>query len=378
MPAAPPHLDRCVAGLELSATATWALDAETVQLVWANDAAVALWGVASREALVARDVVSGVPEVVMERTRHVFAQVAAGKHMREEWTLYPDGVATRVLLDLRAVTLPSGRAGVLSQAIPITNATPAPLERAAAMSRYSSAITALVDKRGRLLAQNPQALSTFGELDSWFSWFADPALPRQLLEGALADERVQLLARVSARGAPRWHLIDARAMRDPVHGELGVLVEHRDESSRLAAEELAEDRGQRIDTLRSTLALVESQQRAILELSAPLLELGDQTLVVPIIGQLDDERGAAITSKLLAGVAARHVRTVILDVTGVVAIDESSARHLQRMIRALRLLGARPMLSGIRPELARELGRVGAELDGVETVRSLAAALRRA
>lgn len=67
---------------------------------------------------------------------------------------------------------------------------------------------------------------------------------------------------------------------------------------------------------------------------------------------------------------------MILDVTGVVAVDDGSAARLHHLLRALQLLGATPMITGIRPELAMQLVASGLELAGVSTLRSLADGLR--
>lgn len=371
------HLARCEAGLAQSAVPVWIFVADTTEFVWANDAAVELWQAPDRAELFGRNVLAGAPEKVLARTRHAVEQVRAGKIVREEWAFYPKGKSTMVLLDLRGIMLADGRLGVLNQALPVEAATSGSLQRTITMARHSSVLTALVADGGRILTQNPAASIAFGELGSWTSWFCDVTQAKQILGRALAGESVKAQARVTARGQQRWHMVDAQALRDPVTGDLGALVEHSDETARIDAERLAEDRGQRIDVLSAALDLVEQQRREILELSAPILDIGDQTLAVPIIGRLGDTQSVEIMTKLLDAVAARSVRHVILDVTGVATVDEGSANRLQQMVRALGLLGATPMITGIRPQLAQELTNAGFDLDGVTTLRSLAQGLRR-
>lgn len=91
-------------------------------------------------------------------------------------------------------------------------------------------------------------------------------------------------------------------------------------TARIEAETLAESRGLEIDALSATLELVEQQQREILSLSAPILDVGEQTLAIPIIGRLRETLSAQITARLLDAIASRRARYVILDLTGVVAI----------------------------------------------------------
>jgi anti-anti-sigma regulatory factor len=283
-----------------------------------------------------------------------------------------------VLVDFRAVTLPGGRLGVLNQALPVVDAAPPSLRRAITMSRHSSVMSAFVDAQGGILSQNPAALLAFGETSSWTSWFTETTQAQEILRRAIAGEVVRMQARVSARAEPRWHVVEAQALRDPVTGELGALIEHSDETARIEAEHLAEARGQHIDVLSATLEMVEEQRREILALSAPLLDIGDRTLAVPIIGRLGESKSVEIMTKLLDAVAARGVRHVILDVTGVAEVDESSADRLHQLVRALRLLGAMPMITGIRADLALALIASGFDHESVATFRSLAEGLRRA
>lgn len=72
---------------------------------------------------------------------------------------------------------------------------------------------------------------------------------------------------------------------------------------------------------------------------------------------------------------------MILDVTGVQAVDAHVTEGLVTAAKAARLLGAQVMLTGIKPPVAEMLVRMGADITGVETRGSLqagiAAALRR-
>jgi rsbT co-antagonist protein RsbR len=370
------HLEDCRAGLAHAAVPAWVLEAETIRFMWANQPAVELFQAPNLEELLARDVAAGAPEKVLARTRHMFERVLAGNILREEWALYPRGVPTMVLLDLRGVHLPDGRLGVLNQALPITETAPPSLQRAMAMTRYTSIISALVRADGGIIEQNPAALILFGGSTSWLTWFTEAAQAEQILRATFAGDAIETMLEVATVRGTCWHRVRAQTLRDPVTGELAVLVEHGDETARIGAEQLAEARGQTIDQLNKALVLVERQRQEILALSAPILDVGDRTLAVPIIGRLSDEQCNVIMTKLLDSVVSRGVRHVILDVTGVLSVDAGSADLLRRLLRALRLLGCTPMITGVRPGLALELIESGIDLDNMPTLRSLAAGLR--
>ncbi|WP_438022735.1 GAF domain-containing protein [Sorangium sp. So ce233] len=113
------------------------------------------------------------------------------------------------------------------------------------------------------------------------------------------------------------------------------------------------------------------------ELSTPLIKLGDRVLMAPLIGSVDDARAASIMDRVLSAVSAERAAHVILDVTGVSRMDEGTAGHLVRLVRAAALLGAEAILAGVPPRVATSLVSLGVDLSGVSTVRDVKAALDR-
>lgn len=120
--------------------------------------------------------------------------------------------------------------------------------------------------------------------------------------------------------------------------------------------------------------LAERAQR-IIELSAPLLPLGGGVLLLPLVGAMDPARSEHAFGALLQAVQQTRARRVIIDLTGVGAVDHDSVAALVRASEAVRLLGARTMLTGLQPVVALAL----LELDIPFTLRSfpsIEAALR--
>jgi len=93
----------------------------------------------------------------------------------------------------------------------------------------------------------------------------------------------------------------------------------------------------------------------ILELSAPLLPIGDGVLLLPLIGVMDPARSEHAFAALLEAVQATRARRVIIDLTGIGEVDRDSVATLVRATEAVRLLGARPMLTGLQPAMALAL-----------------------
>ena len=128
--------------------------------------------------------------------------------------------------------------------------------------------------------------------------------------------------------------------------------------------------------LEEKLRTIERQQLAIQELSTPVIEVWDSVLTLPIIGVIDTRRSLDMTERLLEAIVRYQARCVIIDVTGVEMVDTATADHFVKMIRAAEMLGTTCVVSGISPAVAQTLTRIGVELAGIRTMRSLKNALQ--
>jgi anti-anti-sigma regulatory factor len=110
------------------------------------------------------------------------------------------------------------------------------------------------------------------------------------------------------------------------------------------------------------------QQLALLKLlSTPLIPLTSEVALMPLIGVIDAERASQVLETLLHGIDQHNITVVILDITGVPEVDAPVASALARVSAAVRLLGARMVLTGIQPSIARTLVEQGVRLDGIAT-----------
>jgi PAS domain S-box-containing protein len=130
-----------------------------------------------------------------------------------------------------------------------------------------------------------------------------------------------------------------------------------------------ERRAQR--ALEERLALIEEQRSLIAQLSTPILRIWDGVIALPIIGSVDAARAAKIMDQLLGDLANHGVRFALLDLTGVVAIDATTAEQLLRIASAARLLGTQTIITGIQPPVAQAIVELGVDLSAMETRRSL-------
>jgi rsbT co-antagonist protein RsbR len=117
--------------------------------------------------------------------------------------------------------------------------------------------------------------------------------------------------------------------------------------------------------------LIKKQQEAIKELSTPVLPLRPGLLLLPVIGVIDSHRARQLTEQLLEGIRTHRAKAVVIDLTGVPAVDSAVANHLLQTVRAAKLLGAHAVITGISTENAQTLTRIGVDLSGLVTTSDL-------
>ena len=124
--------------------------------------------------------------------------------------------------------------------------------------------------------------------------------------------------------------------------------------------------------------IVSQQQEAIKELSTPVLQVRDQLLILPIIGVIDTHRARQLTEQLLRTIRARRAKVVVMDITGVPAVDSKIAGHLVQTVDASKLMGATVVVTGISPEIAQTLVTLGVDIAKMNTVGDLQGGIEEA
>jgi predicted ATPase/anti-anti-sigma regulatory factor/GAF domain-containing protein len=117
--------------------------------------------------------------------------------------------------------------------------------------------------------------------------------------------------------------------------------------------------------------MLQAQRARVAELSTPLIPISEKIMVMPLIGTMDAERAAQVLEVALNGVQHSGARVVIIDITGLKHMDTHIAGSLLKAAKALRLLGAKAILTGIRAEVAQTLVGLGVELGDLDTRSTL-------
>jgi rsbT co-antagonist protein RsbR len=133
-----------------------------------------------------------------------------------------------------------------------------------------------------------------------------------------------------------------------------------------------------ISAQKETEEKIRELTREIRELSMPVIEVWEGVTLATVVGSLDTEQAERLTEDLLDEIVEKESSVALIDITGVTAIDTATARHLIDTINAVNLLGADVVITGIKPEIAQTLVKLGVPLADIETRSSLMEGLRTA
>ena len=219
----------------------WVFDDVRKRKVYANRAALELWGAESLEALLARDFSDQSPAVRV-RMEDIAARIESGGMVEERWTFYPNGAPVAVKTAISRIVLPDGREAMLFEGVQVEPE--AEEQRAIEALRHTSALVSLYDADGFRIFGNPAALASHpGTRVRFAEIFADGDAGGALWASALGGEPVEGAYRVITTQGERWHGLAARRTPDPITGELCVLVNATDITEEIEAQSaLAEAR----------------------------------------------------------------------------------------------------------------------------------------
>jgi rsbT co-antagonist protein RsbR len=118
-----------------------------------------------------------------------------------------------------------------------------------------------------------------------------------------------------------------------------------------------------------------AQAEMIERLSAPILDLWEGILAMPVVGEVDERRAVRMTESLLAAIVRARASVTVIDLTGIERIDGCVADHLLMMVRGAELLGCRCFICGIDPESAQVMAQAGRDFSGLPAFGTLRDAL---
>jgi len=108
--------------------------------------------------------------------------------------------------------------------------------------------------------------------------------------------------------------------------------------------------------------LILSQRKLVEHLSVPIIPVSPTVAVLPLIGTFDSYRMEIIEVKVLTDIAKLRILTLIIDLSGITDMDEVTISHFQKVLIGITLMGAKSIITGIRPELVRKMVHFGIDL----------------
>lgn len=238
-----------------------------------------------------------------------------------------------------------------------------------------NAVATLIHTNGQVLYANPAAeglagytLSELLTLSVWEIIHPDfRAIVQTRSSARLKGEQVTSryeIKIVRKDGMERW--VDLTASPVEFEGQTAILVTFLD---------ITEQKHHAEERIRLQSAILQARESALRELSTPLIPITDQIMVMPLIGRLDADRVQQVMETLVQGVATHSTQVAIVDLTGVPVADSHVVNVLMQAARAVQLLGAEVILTGIRPDIAQRLIELNSNLSGIITRSTLQAGI---
>ena len=98
-------------------------------------------------------------------------------------------------------------------------------------------------------------------------------------------------------------------------------------------------------------------------------------LLVPLQGDMTDDMAGLLVSSVLERIHAEGSSGLVIDITGLWLVDSHLCSVLSQLAAAAKLMGARTIISGMKPEIAMALETMGITLQNVTTTLDLETAL---
>ncbi|MFT4414748.1 ATP-binding protein [Fredinandcohnia humi] len=101
--------------------------------------------------------------------------------------------------------------------------------------------------------------------------------------------------------------------------------------------------------------LLESQRQLVENLSVPIIPINKDIYIIPLIGSMDHVRIETLEDKVLAGIGVDHIRTLIMDLSGVAFMDNGVIQSFSKLLEGIKMMGCKTVLTGIRADIVKKM-----------------------
>ncbi len=119
---------------------------------------------------------------------------------------------------------------------------------------------------------------------------------------------------------------------------------------------------QTMATLLGFVIDLDEAKSRIQSYSTPIVPIDDGVVILPLVGDMDEVRSEIILEQVLAKSYQKSIDYFIIDISGLVIDDGTVSENIFNLTQALKLLGAMPILTGVRPDQAVEFQKSGSEM----------------
>lgn len=214
-------------------------------------------------------------------------------------------------------------------------------------------------------------------------------LENNVVSGAFTRQRIELLGLLSAQAAisiENAELYDRlRKASEALSGANAALEaevaqrtrELRETNERLLIE-LSERQKSQAAQAELQAAVIGMQAERLVELSTPVVPIMPGILLMPLIGTMDRQRADQMLETALRSAVQARAQVVIVDITAATGGDDAIVQVLAKTAKALRLLGAEAIVTGIGAKMAQAMVAHGTALDQLNTSATLAGGMMTA
>lgn len=123
--------------------------------------------------------------------------------------------------------------------------------------------------------------------------------------------------------------------------------------------------------------LIRRQKEMVEDLSVPIIPITPTVCILPLIGSIDSFRTQIIEEKVLIEIGRLRIQTLIMDLSGIAKMEANVIDNLMKIIDGTSMMGCKTTITGLRPEIVREVINLGLSFDkNVETKGTLQQALK--
>lgn len=221
-----------------------------------------------------------------------------------------------------------------------------------------------IDRNFTILEHSTAAQELIGTTSSFLELLDEESRQKaeNLLSGGNSNQPIELnfVAGAEDRFAADVYL----KWSDEEETAILVVVRHADSHQRIA-DQFADLR-RRLNETNYDLLLekmkVEELIERVRELSAPLIQLDESRVLIPLFGDLTIEQMTAVQEKVLSDAYVSGATMIILDFTAVDLIDSSGLQEFDSLLQSLNLMGTSVILTGLHPNHAKRLNELQARL----------------